>query len=100
MKHTHQYRRQKIGKAKNYIIYRCMRPGCAHYIAEDFIEGRRSICWRCDEEFTITHKLLRIKPVCEKCKLARKEGVRAQPIGDFDLDKVLSEMGHDDEDPF
>lgn len=98
--HIHQYKRIKIGKKKDYVVYRCMRSGCSHYIAAAFIEGKQSVCWSCDSPFTITHKLLRIKPLCEDCKEMRKKGQRAQPIENIDIEKMLAEVGAKEEDPF
>lgn len=62
-KHIHQYRRAKLGK--EYEIYKCAIPGCAHYISSDLIIGKKNVCWRCGDVHFIVRKLA--KPHCPKC---------------------------------
>jgi hypothetical protein len=98
-RHVHKYKRVKIGKKRDYEIYRCMIPGCTHYINAELIENRESICWLCDKVFVITPHLYRIKPICEDCKTGRKAGVKAKPIEDFSLEDMLANMAAKSEEP-
>ncbi len=61
--HVHKYKRDVLGK--DYEIYRCVLPGCTHYIPASMIKGKFSICWRCGEPFVI--KLKHSKPHCDDC---------------------------------
>lgn len=62
-KHVHQYRRATLGK--DYLIYKCVLPGCTHYISADLIIGKKNKCWRCGDDHIISRKLA--KPHCAKC---------------------------------
>ena len=66
-KHTHKYRRSTLGM-KKWKIYKCVLPGCTHYIDASLIQNRISICWRCEEPFVIDKRLSELaKPHCHKC---------------------------------
>ena len=91
-KHVHKYKRLKIGKKKDFVIFRCFIPGCTHYISEDHIINRDSICWACAKPFTITYKLIKVKPICQDCKDERSEESRAKPIENFSLEDMLANM--------
>ena len=65
-KHVHKYHRLRIGK-NEYEIYKCALAGCTHYVQAELVVGRKSICWRCGNEFIITGKLRHKKPHCEDC---------------------------------
>lgn len=66
----HKYRRIIYGKNET-PIYRCLLPGCLHYIGEDFILGQTSLCNRCGGVFVIGKAMLFprkiVKPHCEGC---------------------------------
>ncbi len=63
-KHTHKYRRVRLGKNKRYTVYRCVRPNCTHFIEEKLVLGRSTICWKCGAEFIMTEKTMKMKPNC------------------------------------
>lgn len=67
VKHTHKYQRETLGK--DYIIYKCVLPGCTHYLPLPLIVGKVSICWNCGMEFIIRKGKNGInkKPKCENC---------------------------------
>jgi hypothetical protein len=90
-KHVHKYRRMKVGKLKDYPIFRCFVPGCTHYVSEDLIINRECICWACDKPFVINLKLIRMKPICQECKDKRK-GDRPRLIEDFNLEDMLANI--------
>jgi hypothetical protein len=67
-KHVHKYKRVKLGK-NGYIVYACMFPDCTHYLPEDRVVGRQSICWVCGKIMVVyrdTNGLL-AKPHCRGC---------------------------------
>lgn len=71
--HTHKYMRIILGrKSRNYRIYRCVLPGCAHYVNAELIGGMDCICWRCDKEFTIPRRKPLKKPHCMQCTERKK----------------------------
>ena len=82
LKHTHQYRRAVGRKTKNNAdskmvnYYKCMLPGCTHYVRDFMILGKESICNRCGNRFTLPTSLrfLGNIPHCKKCtkKYVRK----------------------------
>jgi hypothetical protein len=71
-KHIHKYINKKLG-TKGYRIYKCVLPNCTHFIAENLVIGRQSICWRCDAVFIITK--LHKKPHCNDCIKGHKQEV-------------------------
>lgn len=64
---AHKYQRFLVKGAKSVseAIYRCMHPGCPHYLTDRFIKGAIAECWRCGSEFVITKEYK--KPHCDKC---------------------------------
>lgn len=91
-KHVHKYKRMKVGRKKDFNIFRCFQPGCTHYIAEEHIINRFSACWACDQPFLITYKLIKVKPICEDCKADRKAELKAKPIEGFSLEDMLANV--------
>lgn len=75
MKHKiHKYGRVALGKDKQYIIYRCYIPGCKHFMTREMVEGQHAVCWRCEGEFVLTKKRLKlVKPHCKNCTETRGE---------------------------
>ena len=76
--HVHKYIRVKLGD-KEHIVFKCALPNCPHNLAKDLVEGRLSICWRCNEAFVITKAQINLKrPHCLNCtkyKKVKKEKV-------------------------
>lgn len=78
--HKHKYKKILIG-SKDYYVYKCMINGCSHYLPLKAAIGRESICWggspdSCEGVTYITEenvKLMTLHPVCEPCRLWRKE---------------------------
>jgi len=66
----HKYRRIEMGRDKT-PAYRCMLPGCLHYVLEDFIVGQTSLCNKCEKQFLVTRNMLFprkiIKLHCPEC---------------------------------
>ena len=85
-KHIHKYVRKKFG-SKGFIIYRCILPGCTHFISADLIIGRESICNKCDKPFIITINLALARPHCIDCTKGRKSDISILSS----LHKILTE---------
>ena len=86
MKHPgpHKYHRVKMGKTREYIVYRCALPTCTHYILRELVVGRESLCHRCGKAFILTNKSIqRAKPTCG-CLSFRQER-----LAGLDLDALL-----------
>lgn len=70
-RHIHKYKRKELGRKTSYIVYACMLPNCSHYLRRELMVGKESICWKCGEVFTLTHKNVgtdrQVKPKCPKC---------------------------------
>jgi len=65
--HAHRYTRIKLGK-NDYIVFRCVRPGCSHYIRQELVVGKIAQCWRCEGDFVMNQKTAMLKkPHCHKC---------------------------------
>lgn len=70
--HIHQYKRLDIGKDKEYIVFKCALPNCAHYLAPYLVVGRESLCPRCEESFIIENKHLQLaQPHCDNCTIKK-----------------------------
>lgn len=67
--HAHRYVRVRLGK-NDYTVFRCVRPGCAHYVRQELVIGKIAQCWRCDDEFVMNQKTALLKkPHCAKCTI-------------------------------
>ena len=75
--HIHKYKKDILGK--DYVIYRCVLPGCTHYLPERLIKGKFCVCWRCGEPFII--KLLHSKPHCDDCIEKKKPEIDEDFVG-------------------
>lgn len=66
LRHVHRYMRTR---PRNEIIWKCMLPGCTHFIPLNItVIGRNSICWECGEVFTMEeHHLNQEMPKCDTC---------------------------------
>lgn len=74
--HVHKYKKVVLGK--NYTVYKCVLPGCDHYISVALALGKIAECWRCGSPFTITADIIRkgrvvAKPHCKPCTKSKKE---------------------------
>jgi hypothetical protein len=81
-KGAHKYLRRKLGKHDQYVVWACVLPDCTHYIAEAFVIGKKSICWRCGDEFVINARTKELyKPHCRDCTRSKAEDVQAPESG-------------------
>ena len=83
--HIHKYRKVLWGKQKT-IVWRCMLPGCSHYVHDEMVRNRKSLCSLCNAPFVMNpDKMRRIKPRCDRCQ-HRKNPVISQ------LDSLLENL--------
>lgn len=80
-KHLHKYQRVNIGsKTKPYLVYRCMKPGCTHYITPKLALNRACECNRCGKIMVLTKEALTlVKPHCAGC-VERKDSDRLSAL--------------------
>lgn len=101
-RHTHKYILRDIGtKEKPRKVYCCALPDCTHFMPQKvLVIGKKSICWKCNTEFTIPKELVdtdRVKLKCTKCrklfhKKGREEEVKELVSLDTAIDKLFDVM--------
>lgn len=91
--HIHRYKKIDIGAdGKEYLVYKCMKPACSHYVPIHLAEGKLCECNKCGDAMIISKAVLThsakkpmARPHCPNCiKRRRNETVEA-------LDKFLNE---------
>ena len=91
-KHIHKYKRIFLSKKKGikgYPVWRCMLADCSHYMAGETVVGRKSVCWKCGDSFTLTKfSLERVKPTCDTCRGIELPEVQAE--NKENLDNITS----------
>jgi hypothetical protein len=79
-KHTHKYHR---GPNK---MWACALDDCTHYMPKNVewqLEGKKSICWRCGEEFRLdSDSMLHNRPFCQVCKM-KDAGMSPDNIAEY-----------------
>lgn len=88
--HLHRYKKVDIGSInKPFLVYKCMKPACSHYIRMDLAEGKICECNSCNEPMLITKQVLRhsgnkpaTKPKCPKC-IKRKNNAEVEALAKF-----------------
>lgn len=77
--HIHRFQRVNLGKEtydrktktykkEKYIVFRCIKPGCPHYIRQRLLLNRVAECNICGEPFIISKQaVLMAKPHCANC---------------------------------
>ena len=89
--HLHRYQRFTL-KDSGKDIFRCVLPGCRHYLFEQFALGQHSECNRCAREFVLNRENMELrKPHCIDCTKGRK-GTKKPRTADIleSLDDLLS----------
>lgn len=70
--HLHKYKRITLGK--NYLVFKCVRPACTHYIPIKLAEGKLCECNRCGEPMILSKATMDLaKPHCIDCTKRKKE---------------------------
>lgn len=80
--HLHRYKKVNIGRNGNdFVVYKCMKPACSHYLRVDLAEGKLCECNRCQEPMIITKITLTgsgggpsLLPHCINCTKRKKAG--------------------------
>ena len=79
--HVHKYERGLLGN--DHEIYKCMLPGCRHYMPNVFLViGQLSMCWgNCGNAVMMTKQMVnhdKVKfPMCDSCRQERKQKLQA-----------------------
>lgn len=60
---AHKYIRVKF-KETGTVLYKCAFPGCTHFIRQELVVGRMTVCHACGNEFALTINRLIKKPTC------------------------------------
>jgi hypothetical protein len=97
MNHIHKYKRKNIGRSKvhSFYVYQC-QLNCNHYIREDLLFGRSSICWDCDKEFILQprgSRPFKLKPICDSCWNIKWGHKEKKEIKEKDIEKILKTAG-------
>lgn len=73
-RHVHKYYRATLSFGK---VWACFLSDCNHYMPQhmaELVNGKHSICWQCEEKFTLTPiNLKQDKPICPDCSLGLPE---------------------------
>lgn len=90
MRHVHRYMRTR---PRMEIIWKCMLPGCTHFIPlNTTVLGRNSICWECGEVFVMEDRHLNEEmPKCDSCSGIAIENF--QDMNDY-IEKRLKQVKH------
>ena len=79
--HLHRYKKVNLSRdGQPYIIYKCVKPTCSHYVPISLAEGKLCECNKCGEPMLITKHTLHgssnrplQKPHCSNCVVRKKE---------------------------
>ncbi len=87
--HLHRYKKVNLRKEGEYIVYKCQKPACSHYVPVHLAEGKLCECNRCFEPMIITKLQLTgssgkamAKPHCSNC-VERKKSKDVESIAAF-----------------
>lgn len=92
-KHIHKFKRLRY-KSGNEVFF-CALPDCNCKMNPALLFGKRSICWRCGNEFIMNEYALRLaKPHCEACHRSKNvdsplnDGIDIDPLGLMQLENT------------
>lgn len=69
IKHTHKLKKHRFKSGS--VVFFCALD-CTYKISPALAEGKKSICWRCGEEFLMNEYSIRLtKPHCEGCHMPK-----------------------------
>lgn len=90
--HLHLYKKVNLTRKKGkepYLVYRCTKPLCPHYLPLDLAEGKMCECNVCGEPMVITRETLThssgnpmARPRCTNC-IKRKNTDTVDAIAAF-----------------
>jgi formylmethanofuran dehydrogenase subunit E len=72
--HLHKYKRVNLGvNGKEFLVFKCIQPVCAHYIPMNLAEGKLCECNRCGEPMVLDKaSIILSKPHCHNCVKRKK----------------------------
>lgn len=79
--HVHKYKKVNLARdGDEYLVYKCTKPTCSHYVPLALAEGKMCECNRCGEPMLISKTVLTgssgrpmTLPHCSEC-VKRKKG--------------------------
>jgi hypothetical protein len=78
-KHVHKFKRLRY-KSGNEVFF-CTLPDCSAKLNPALALGKKSLCWRCGNEFIMNEYALRLsKPHCEACHKNKKDLVKLSEL--------------------
>lgn len=87
--HIHTYERPVWRKT----IYRCVDPGCSHYINKKLLLGKYAKCPECGSQFILNReKLLRARPKCDFCSNTAKSRELKQVAANTKLQEIFDSI--------
>ena len=95
---VHMYERVPRTNLKKEIIYRCILPGCSHWIRQSLLFNRKAICPRCNHVFIVSKAMSKLKkPHCEDCTKTQHVRIKESEIEIFhqsqdDIDREMDEL--------
>lgn len=70
--HLHIYKKKVLG-TNGFKVFKCMKPGCTHYVRVDLAENALCACNRCGEAMVLTKAAMQlVKPHCPDCTKSTK----------------------------
>lgn len=83
--HLHKYKKTDIGSNdKEYLVFRCLKPACSHYIPVKVAEGKLCECNRCHNPMILTKKAMILTlPHCPNCTKKKKDVDDISKIAEF-----------------
>lgn len=88
--HVHKYKKFNLGQnGRDYLVYKCMKADCTHYVPILLAEGKIAECNRCETPFIISklqltgsHGKAMTRPHCVDC-IKRKKSADVDAITQF-----------------
>jgi hypothetical protein len=89
--HLHRYRKVDLARKKGtepFIVLKCMKPACYHYVPLNLAEGKLCECNRCGESMILNKESMQLsRPHCISC-IKRKKSNEITTISEF-LSKII-----------
>lgn len=90
--HLHKYKRVNLARkrdTKDFLVFKCVRPACSHYVPLNLAEGKLCECNRCGNPMILNKESMQLaKPHCSEC-VKRKKIDEVSTIAEF-LAKVTT----------
>jgi len=68
--HLHRYKRVNLARnpGKEYLVFKCTKPLCSHYVPVTLAEGKLTECNRCGDAMVMDKVAVRLAvPHCPAC---------------------------------